>query len=103
MFLRVVFLLAFPISRGLCIFDLAIVGPTVDVRFSNVVDFEPLATPARKATSGLNGGSRCRWTGHLRDLDNNCTDDKNTDKCDVHGVLVHRHVCQEYNLGENKT
>ena len=61
MFLRVdFFLLAFLTSRSLCVFDLAVVCPTVDVRFPNVVDFEPLATPAGKATSRLNNRDRCR-------------------------------------------
>jgi len=50
-------LLASTVCYSIRVFDLAIISLAVDVRFPDVVDFEPLATPTRKPARGLNGGA----------------------------------------------
>ena len=46
-------LLALPIRRSLWVFDLAVIRLAVDVRLSDVVNFEPRAAPTCKPADGL--------------------------------------------------
>jgi len=48
-------LLALPVRRSLWVFDLAVIRLAVDVRLSDIIDFEPRATPAGKPADGLRG------------------------------------------------
>ena len=40
---------------------------------------------------------------HIRDLDDKCAGDENAGENNADCILVHRHVRQKYDLGEDET
>ena len=99
----VLFPFASLVRRGFSVFDLAIIGLAVDIRFSDIVGFEPRAAPARKPAHRLGRARNTMSRAHLHDLKDSRADDENASECNVYGILVHHHVYQEHNLGEDET
>lgn len=90
---------AFPIHRTFWVSKFAVVSLTVNVRLSDVVDFESLAAPTREPTRKLVKGLRTGKAKNLRNLENRRADYEDGREHNVYGILVHYHVSQKHGLG----